>query len=173
MSAYPFWSLKFDVRDDISDLERRVLAAVARDEHVAAYDQAELQPIPRYYLADWRRMSTDEQEPKIGSPIRLARGQRLDRPATVLSIEFCQHDDEFANGGWVFLLWVMRMVARPDPGQRVVIGCHGLYRGDYDTRVVYADTDGIDDGRVPLRFDDLESSWDAVISDDSWDGWHP
>lgn len=171
MSTYPFWSLKFDMRPDVEAVTRRVLTAVAGDVRPRDDDLQQLHPVPRHYLADWRRMLSDEVEPMIGPPVRLSSDRRATEPASVLSIEFSQHDDEFANGGYLFWLWVLRLVARPTDEFRHVIGLHGLYRGDYDTKLVYADRDGIVDYHRRMSFDELEDNWHALVLDQDWTGW--
>ena len=91
-----------------------------------------------------------------------------------MSIEFSQHDDEFANGGWIFWTWLLRLVERPeDDERRDVIGCHGLYRNDYGTRLIYDDSAGVQDGDQRISFDELDVSWDGLEGDEDWEKWAP
>ena len=173
MSTYPSWSLFFRVRPDLDERARKVLEAVASDRPPEHDDLATLHPVVRYYLSDWHRLLAGEQGPFSGPPLRLSRSLSSN-PELLMSIEFSQHDDEYANGGYVFWLWVLRLVARPDPAtSREVIGCHGLYRNDDDTALVAVDAEGITDGGVQLSFDALDESWDQVESGSSWDDWSP
>ena len=171
MSTYPFWSLSFPIRPDVDPATLRVLTAVASDVAPNDDDLERLHPVLRYYLADWSRLLADALPPFIGPPIRLSHDRRAG-PHVLMSIEFSQHDDEFADGGWVFWTWVLRLVERPegDP-TRSVIGCHGLYRNDYDTRLIYVDSNGVLDGDTRISFDDLDTTWNGVVSDQGWEGW--
>ncbi len=99
VSTYPYWSLSFPIRDDVDPVIVRVLQAVAADSIPEPVDLAALHPVPRYYLADWRRLLNGESEPFMGCPIRLSR-DFLGRQQ--MSIEFSQHDNECADGGWIF-----------------------------------------------------------------------
>lgn len=147
MSLYPFWSYRFDVRRDVAGPDLRVLEAVAADRPPAAADLGQLHPVVRHYLEDWRRLARDEIDPSFGPPVRLGTSPILaGEPSWVLSVEFCLHDDEYADGGWVFDLWVLRLLARPTPPRRVVIGMHGPYRGDPVTRLLHADAEGVREG---------------------------
>ena len=172
MSAYPFWSVSFDLRKDVSSVERRVLAAVAVDQAPDPVDLEQLHPVLRYYLTDWRRMLTDEAEPRIGTPVRLRSDRAIEDPSVVVSIEFCQHDDEHANGGWVFWLWVCRLVAQPRSAERRVIGLHGMYRGDHATQLIYVDRAGFEENGARTSFEEIESAW-AWAANATWESWHP
>ncbi|MGB3592801.1 MAG: hypothetical protein WA994_01365 [Ornithinimicrobium sp.] len=66
----------------------------------------------------------------------------------LLSIELCQHDDEFANGGYEFWLW-LHLLMEPPPTGREVIGVHGLYRRDSESVLVTVDADGVVEGERP------------------------
>jgi len=171
MSAYPFWSLFFRVRPDIEPAALHVLQAVASNQPADQDDLAALHPVVRYYLSDWRRLLTDEQAPFFGPPLRLSQSNSSS-PELLMSIEFSQHDDEHANGGYIFWLWLLRLVAQPnDPRFREVIGCHGLYRNDYDTKLVVVDDAGILDGDARITFDELGTTWAQVVESSAWDDW--
>jgi hypothetical protein len=150
MSAYPCWSLNFDLRSDLPTHVMSVLTDVAGDIIPDEAQLAELHPVVNFYLSDWRRMLRTESPPYVGSPIRLFRSRNRDLgEADCLSIEFCQHDDEHADGGWVFWLWVLSLAHRPRPHStsKRMIGHTSLYRGDYAHPAVYfVDADGFDLG---------------------------
>ena len=162
MSTYPFWSLNFDLRGDLPEHVVSVLTDVASDRASQPRDLAMLHPVVRFYLSDWRRMLVGERDPRVGSPIRLFRAGSSDLGETdCLSIEFCQHDDEYANGGWVFWLWVLSLVRRPapHPASRRMIGFEAAYRGDAVSPTVYfADHNGLDLGDRHLAFQEIDET---------------
>lgn len=164
MSAYPFWSLNFDLRSSIDDPVRDALTAVAKGE-IGSPACSGIHPVVDYYLSDWRRLlRTTEREPYVGSPVRLFGDGESGR-TTGLSIEFCQHDDEYANGGWLFSMWVLMLVAPPQQPHRTMIGYESLFKGDNEPpRLYYVDSSGFDIGEHRLPFDELretlEAGWD-------------
>lgn len=162
MSTYPYWSLNFDLRADLPDHVRRVLADVAADRPPQSQDLASLHPVVRFYLSDWRRTLVGETDPRVGSPIRLFRHWNADLgEADCLSIEFCQHDDEYANGGWVFWLWVLSLAHRPTAraGSKTMIGIEALYRGDSASPCTYfVDHDGLHLGSRQLSFTEIDET---------------
>lgn len=168
MSTYPYWSLSFRMRPDVEPRTVRILESLARDAVPLPADLEALHPVLRYYLADWRRWLTGEDGPFVGPPIRLSS----DHGGRILSIEVSQHDDEFANGGWIFVMWIECLVARSDrPGERTVIGCRGLYRNDYDTKLVVVTSAGVDEGwGHPVGFDVMEQTL-ADLDEAGWDSW--
>ncbi len=171
MSTYPHWSLSFRVRPDLDAAVLSVLKAVATDQSPGQEELASLHPVVRHYLSDWHRLLTDEQAPFFGPPLRLSQSNSSS-PDLLMSIEFCQHDDEYANGGYIFWLWVLRLVARPDsPRFREVIGCRGLCRNDYDTKLVVVDDTGFLDGDVRITFEEIEAMWSQVLDGSTWDAW--
>lgn len=72
MSTYPFWLLSFDLRAGVEPHALDVLSAVGRgdDPDPAALDR--LPPVPRFYLADSRRLQSDQGETVAGTPVRIA-----------------------------------------------------------------------------------------------------
>ena len=165
MSAYPYWSLNFDLRDDLPERVMRVLSDVASDRAPRPQDLAVLHPVVRFYLSDWRRMLVGERDPRVGSPIRLFRSWSRELGETdCLSIEFCQHDDEYANGGWVFWLWVLSLVHRPalQPASKSMIGFAATYRGDSLPPTVYfVDHDGLDLGDRHWAFEEIDATLES------------
>lgn len=172
MSAYPFWSLNFDLRGDLPEHVMRVLAEVAADRTPRPQDLALLHPVVRYYLADWRRMLVGEADPRVGSPIRLFRHWNQDLgEADCLSIEFCQHDDQYANGGWVFWLWVLSLVHRPKHHSvsRSMIGFNAMHRGDaVSPQIYFVDQDGLELGDLRMSFQEIDETL-AAASDSGSD----
>jgi hypothetical protein len=170
MSTYPFWSLNFDLRSDLPDHVMRVLADVAADRTPQPKDLALLHPVIRFYLSDWRRMLNGETDPRVGSPIRLFRHWNADLGETdCLSIEFCQHDDEYAKGGWVFWLWVLSLVHRPTlhPVSRSMIGFKAMYRGDTKPPSIYfVDHDGLELGELRMSFQQIDETLETELDDD-------
>lgn len=171
MSAYPYWSLNFDLRADLPNHVIRVLSDVAADRPPQPKDLSLLHPVVRFYLSDWRRMLVRETDPRVGSPIRLFRYWNADLgEADCLSIEFCQHDDEYANGGWVFWLWVLSLVHRPSPhpaSGRNMIGFEGLYRGDgMPPSIYFVDHIGLDLGSRELSFQQVDESLETALDSD-------
>lgn len=170
MSAYPYWSLNFDLRADLPDHVMRVLTDVACDQAPPPQDLALLHPVVRFYLSDWKRMLVREIDPRVGSPIRLFRYPIRDLgEGDSLSIEFSQHDDEHANGGWVFWLWLLSLVHRPapHPASRTMIGFEALYRGDTVSPTIYfVDSGGLDLGDRHLSFQEVD---EALAAEQDYD----
>jgi hypothetical protein len=104
-------------------------------------------------------MQGDQIEPVAGTPVRLARNSFSGRRA--ITVEFCQHDDDLANGGWVFYLWILNLVHRPYPDEgRTAIGHHGLCRGDAGAVLVWVDANGVIEGDRIWTFAEI----DAVLT---------
>lgn len=163
VSTYPFWLFSFDLREDLEPHVLAVLAAVGRGDSPNPGDLDRLPQVPRHYLAQPRRMQGDQGEPVAGTPIRIAHsgiGGWL-----TLTIEFAQHGNEYANGGWLFWMWVVSLARRPPSGEgRDVLGYHGMYRGDYDSQVVYIDATGVTENGVLVPFTEI----DAVLADEQY-----
>jgi hypothetical protein len=102
VSTYPFWLLTFDMRDDIEEHVLEVLQAVGNATEADPVYLGRLPAEVRSRLQDPQRMQGDQVEPTAGTPVRLARNSLSGR--RTITLEFCQHDDEIANGGWVFYL---------------------------------------------------------------------
>lgn len=156
MSTYPFWLLSFELRDDVEAHVLEVLSAVGRGRAPDPADLERLPPVPRSYLQQPEQMQSDQGRTLAGTPVRLAEGSRPG--ALTLTIEFAQHDDEFAGGGWAFWLWVLDLARRPSPGEgRSVLGLHGSRRGDADSRVVSIDAEGITEDGQLITFADIDA----------------
>lgn len=170
MSAYPYWSLNFDMRSDLPEHVMRVLRDVAADHLPREADLAQLHPVVRFYLSDWGRMLVGEEEPRVGSPVRMFRHRNADLgQADGLSIEFCQHDDEHANGGWVFWLWVLSLVHRPSsrPSSKSMIGFAAVDRDlDEAPNIYFVDHEGLDLGNRHLTFQQIDQTLEAGRDDD-------
>lgn len=155
MSTYPYWSLNFALRRDIDPAVIRVLGAVARQDAPSEEDLECLHPAAQAYLGHPERLEADMAYPSQGAPLRLATDRR---GWHLLSIELCQHDDEFANGGFEFWLWLL-LLLEPPPTGREVIGVHGLYRRDSESVLVSVDTDGVVEGERPMvTFDEIREA---------------
>jgi hypothetical protein len=156
VSTYPFWLLTFDLREDLEEHVLEVLSAVGDG---AKADPAHLLRLPdevRSYLQEPERMQSDQGAPVAGTPVRIARN-RLTGLLT-LTFEFCQHDDQFANGGWLFYLWVLNLAHRPGADEaRTVIGHHGLYRNDSHASLVYMDGNGVTEHDMLMPFAEIEA----------------
>ena len=157
MSTYPFWLLSFELREDLPTQVLEVLCAVGRGDVPDPADLACLPPVVRHYLQDPGRMQSDQGQAVCGTPVRIAPSA-WGGPLT-MTIEFSQHDDEFANGGWLFWSWVLSLARRPGPGEGGrVLGYHGLYRGDSASHLMLLYEAGVtEDGRL-LPFADLDSA---------------
>lgn len=157
VSTYPFWLLTFDVRDDIEEHVLEVLRAVG---NATEPDPVHLDRLPagvRSCLQDPQRMQRDQFEPAAGTPVRLARNSFSGR--RTITVEFCQHDDVFANGGWVFYLWILNLVHRPHPSKgRTAMGQYGLYRGDAASVLIWVDANGVTEGDRTWTFADIEAA---------------
>ena len=140
MSGYYFYSFHFAMRPDCGAAEA-ALSAVAEGRTPPDDLLDQLHPVARYYLSDPTRFLHDEAEPRVGTPVRLARSTSSGQP--LLSIELCLHDDAFANGGYQFWLWILSLVDPPTSSRRAVIGYSGLYRNDAVMRFAVATADGI------------------------------
>jgi hypothetical protein len=168
MSSYPTWSLRIPLRSDVDPAALRVLEAVARDTPPPVEDLAQLHPVVAYYLGDWSRLHGPHSGPHVGPPLHLT-GWGTSTPG--LSIEFTQHDDEFANGGWVLWVWLLLLAARPERDQ-IVVGHEGpTQRFDPNWRPVVIDTRGIDMSFSPAPWDEVEQHWRDLHADPSWAGW--
>jgi hypothetical protein len=162
------WSFRIPVRSDLDPATVRVLEAVARDTPPAAVDLETLHPVVAHYLADWRRLLVGEQPPYVGSPVRLSRNGGGTLLAT---IEFSQHDDEFANGGYALWVWTLRLIARPQR-DRILVGHHALDRDDLHWHGIIADAAGIDEGRGDIvSWDSIDQLWAELRDDPSWSTW--
>ena len=169
MSDYPTWSFRVPLRDDIDPATMRVLDAVARDAAPAEEDLATLHPVVRYYLSDWTHMLTGELPPYVGPPVRLSG---LGTTMPTLTIEFSQHDDEQANGGWIMWLWVLRLVARPPEGWVMLVGHQGpSLRTNNDWKPIVVDGEGFDLGGTPRSWEQLEGAWADTADPAAWEGW--
>lgn len=104
MSTYPFWLLSFGLRGDLQPQVMEVLCAVGRGDTPDPADLDRLPPAPRHYLQDLGRMHSDQGQAVCGTPVRTAPSAWGGGPLT-MTIEFSQHDDDYANGGWLFWLW--------------------------------------------------------------------
>ncbi len=115
-------------------------------------------------------MLVGEEDPRVGSPVRLFRHGHADRGKTdCLSIEFCQHDDEYANGGWVFWLWVLSLVRRPPPHpeSRSMIGFEAAYRGDaVSPEIYFVDHTGLDLGGRHNSFQQIDETLEGALGHD-------
>lgn len=173
MSTYPFWSLNFDLRADVPDHVMRILEAVAADLRPDSADLRRLPSAVSHYLSDWRRLLVGEIEPFVGSPVRLFRRWNVDLGAEAdgLSVEFCQHDDEYADGGWQFWVWVMSLVHRPTSGHiraKSMIGVHGMYRGDSEAPEIYfVYHEGIEAGSQQLSFSAIDEIVAEMLPDET------
>ena len=165
MSTYPFWLLSFELREDVDPQVVAVLSAVGCGDPA---DPLDLDRLPRglwSYLGQPGQLQSDQGETVAGTPVRLARSGA---GAVVLTIEFAQHDDEFANGGWLFWLWVLGLARRPEPTQgRLVLGYHGLYRGDSESQLVHLDADGVTEGAQRISFAEIDAAL-AEADDAFW-----
>ena len=170
MSDYPYWSLNFDLRSDLPEHVMGVLRDVAAGRLPQEGDLAQLHPVVRFYLSDWTRMLVGEEEPWVGSPVRMFRHRNADLgEAEGLSIEFSQHDDEYANGGWVFWLWVLSLVHRPSPRptSKSMIGFVAFDRDQGEAPNSYfADHEGLDLGDQHLTFQTIDQTLEAQRDDD-------
>lgn len=167
MSAYPFWLLSFDLRDDLEPHVLRVLCAVGRGDPPDPTDLGRVPPAPRFYLEQPRRMQSDQGEPVAGTPVRVAHSSSPG--VLMMTVEFAQHDDEFANGGWRFWLWVLSLARRPRPGQRrEVLGHHGLYRGDSESQLVYIAGEGVTENGRLVQFSEIDRELATESDGDFW-----
>lgn len=167
VSAYPSWSFHLSLRDDIEPSVLRVLTAVARDVAPDPADLGALHPVPAHYLQDWRRMLTGELPPYVGPPVRLSGAVGQEH---CLTIEFSQHDDEHANGGWVLWVWVLQLAARSK--YLTDVGSHNFDRRDStQSRPILLDASGADMGGQRLSWAELDEIWADLTSDRQWDGW--
>ncbi|HYQ74585.1 hypothetical protein [Cellulomonas sp.] len=156
MSMYPAWSFRIPLRTDVDPATLRVLEAVARDTPPEPADLATLPPGVAHYLGDWTRMLTAERPPYVGPPVRLSRHWG---GGVVAMIEFSQHDDEFADGGYDLWAWVLQLVARPAQ-DRVLIGHGAADHDDLDWRPVVADAVGVTEGDDPVTpWQELDAYW--------------
>lgn len=170
VSDYPTWSFRVPLRDDVDAATIRVLEAVARDAAPHAADLATLHPVVAYYLADWTRMLTGEVEPHVGPPVRLSG---LGTRWPVLTIEFSQHDDEHANGGWIMWVWVLQLAARPTRG-RSLIGLHGpSLPQNNDWKPIVIDEAAIDLHGIPWTWGDADEAWRYASDEPSFATWRP
>lgn len=167
MSSYPFWSFDFTLPDDLDPAVHRVLEALALDALPDPADLGTLHPVPRYYLGDWRRL-TWHGEANVGSPIRLTGAPG---PSRSLSMSFSQHDDEFANVGWVFWLWVLRLAAAAGRTPALIGYHHAFERHDPEFDLVVRDATGISEGTTTLTYADLDAAWADVVADPCWATW--
>ena len=165
MSMWHTWSFRIPLRADLDAATLRVLEAVARDTAPAPEDLARLHPVVAHYLGNWTRLLTGEEPPFVGPPLRLSGHWSGDR---VLAVDFSQHDDEFANGGYVLWAWALQLIARPGRG-RVLIGHHAPDRDDLTWYPVVAGPDGVDEGRGRvLTWAEIERGWAEMLDDTSW-----
>jgi hypothetical protein len=165
---YHSWSFRIPLQPHVAPETVRVLEAVARDTSPAAADLSTLHPVVAYYLADWTRLLTGEHPPYVGSPVRLSRHGSGN---LVVAIEFSQHDDEFANGGYVLWAWALRLAVRPRSG-RILIGHHAFDRDDLRWDPVVVDATGVDEGRGDIMsWADIDQSWTELSADPSWSAW--
>lgn len=167
MSTYRFTSLHFMVRESAT-VELEALAAVARGEVPEPRVMGQLHPGVQRYLADHSRFLDDEAEPRVGSPVRLAQSSDMSR--TRLSIEMCFHDDAFANGGYVFWLWVLSLVELPLGIAREVIGLEGIYRNDPETSLLLASSAGIHDGSTLISREAIDGELKDWATWTDWSG---
>lgn len=166
LSGYYYFSFHFVMRPDAKDA-CDVLAAVAKGEAPSSEALERIHPVPRYFLEESRRFLDNEDEPRVGTPVRLAGATGA--AGSRLSIELCMHDDLFADGGYMFWLWLLSLVEPPAPGSREVIGYEGLYRNDYDMGLTVATAEGV-----------VSRHGDTILHDDiqqqlrdwtAWDSW--
>ena len=182
MSGYYFTSLSFEVRRDAPEHIVHALSSAAEGRQIEQADSARLHPIPRYYLADSRRLlANDEPEPSVGTPIRIGRTHsRMSGMDTSLirrlSIEWVMHDDAYADYGHVFELWVLNLVVRPAPdaikNNKHVIGYRMLYPNDYEASVISIDHHGIATRDQPYPFDEFDNYLDQALALDHWESWY-
>jgi hypothetical protein len=137
--------------------QRAALAAAALGRVPGADILGTIHPVARYYLSDVTRFLDDEQEPRIGSPVRLC-GSPDWEPRTRVSIEYCFHDDHQAAGGYMFWVWLFDLVQRPDLPRREVIGYDGIYRNAYDMDLLYATREGIVVRDVTMTWSGIEET---------------
>lgn len=166
MSGYHYYSFHFVMRPG-TRAAYGVLAQVAAGQAPSEASLAGVHPAPRHYLADVRRLLDDEDEPRLGAPVRLAASNA--RTSTRLSLEFCLHDDEFANGGYLFWLWALSLVEPADEANDRVIGYHGLYRNDRGMGLVVATDQGVrqrDDAVIPYEV--IQEQLAQTADGESW-----
>lgn len=176
VSGYYFTSLQFELRPDVGDRVLSVLSAVSTDQRPDAEAMDSLHPVVRHYLSDAQRLSLDRP---CRCPLRLTHGRAWMRPeegpVPKVSIEWTFHDDEYANGGYLFDLWMYRLVYRPvgpdiAMGRRFTIGWHALYPNDAAPEFVSVDDTGINRGSRPwVTFEDLDRHWSDLEGGD-WEG---
>lgn len=168
VSEYPTWTFRIPLRDDLEPATLRVLEAVAHDTAPDAEDLETLHPVVSHYLADWRRMLTAELPPYVGPPVRLSG---LGTTEATLTIEFSQHDDEHANGGYVMWVWALRLAERPARG-RCLIGHRGpTLRQNDDWEAIVVDADGTRVSGVPLTWAEVDEIWESLVADPVWQAW--
>ncbi|MDC7122626.1 hypothetical protein OMK64_13880 [Cellulomonas fimi] len=168
MSSYPTWSFRVPLRPDLEPATLRVLDAVACDRPPARDDLATLHPVVATYLGDWTRMLIGEPGTYVGPPVRLSG---LGTTAPCLTIEFSQHDDEHAGGGWVMWLWILHIAGRPTQGRRL-IGHHGpSARYDDNRETVVVGASGPVLGDTPWTWAEVDETWRSVVDDPSWTRW--
>lgn len=172
MSSYPFWSFDFALPDDLDPALHRVLESLALDALPDPADLGTLHPVPRHYLGDWRRLLVGPGEPQVGSPVRLSGAPGASRS---LSLSFSQHDDEFANVGWVFWLWVLRLAAAAGRSTVLLGHHHAFERHDPQFDLIVRDATGISEGGTTITYAELDAAWADVVADPYWATWasHP
>lgn len=166
LSAYYYFSFHFVMRPDATAAVD-VLAMVAKGQRPTSEALSRIHPVPRFFLEDSRRFLDDEDEPQIGTPVRLAAATEARGPR--LSIELCMHDDLFANGGYMFWLWLLSLVEPAAPGTRQVIGYEGPNRNDAQMGLTLATADGVTPRHGDtIPYEDIQqelADWTA------WDSW--
>lgn len=169
MSSRPVWSFRLPLRPDVDPATVRVLEAVARDTPPDPADLATLHPVVAHYLGDWTRMLQDtELPPYAGPPVRLSG---LGTSSPLLMIEFTQHDDVFAGGGWVMFLWAYQLSERPTR-ESVLIGHHApADRESTGWQEIVAEPTGIRSGEVVVGWDEITAEWQRLLDDPGWAGW--
>jgi len=166
VSAYFYFSFHFVMREDQSAAQR-ALAAVAARGQLGSESLADIHPVAGYFLEKPERFLDDEAEPRVGTPVRLAHDGVTSQPR--LSIELCMHDDRFADGGYMFWVWLLSLVQPPSGNRRGVIGYDGLYRNDSEMGFTVATAQGITDRHGNLStYRDIQQQ----LSDwSSWEAW--
>lgn len=84
-----------------------------------------------------------------------------------LAIEYSQHDDEFANGGWVFWVWLFTL-ARRDASSRGYVG-YCTHQRKMEMLPVKITAEGVVEGASPaVSWGELE---DALTNAEPWEEW--
>ena len=154
MSCHYYYSFNLPLSDHLPASTLRVLTAVANGEPADPGDLDELSHTPQHYLQDPSRLLPPTAW-SAGSALRL---YQLQWSRTVhLSLEVCMHDDEYANGGYFLIIWLLSLCDRPAGRERRSIGYHALDPYDAQARPMIATAEGVE--------------MDGDASSQSWEWW--